>query len=565
MLLEKLAEFHDRIEGNLRPRHHEKREIDWLIDLSSDGEFRGFIKTQDADGDFELAVPYLRRSGKNPPPYLLVDKPAYVLGLGLDKWTDDKVQPRYEAFCNLLQECAKETGDESLEKINRFYETSINEARRKYPEDLGQGDLVGFLVDGHLPVSSPDVQKFWMKKMDERAADKSKRQGQCIVCGRMDQPITRRMPVKLQVGPDRVQLISANEKAFESYGLKASEIAPVCCVCAEVYGRALSYLLSSERHMCRVGSTTHIYWTREPEEFNPWSLVTNPSSDEVEELFQSAFRSKGAAEVDANDFYALSISANTSRMVVRNWIESTVPRVRENIAQYFSRQKMIGPDGDDSFLSLRSLSESLGRRNDQGYVKPKSIPNGAENALVSFALQGNPIPLGVINHVIKRVRADTDNRMTRPRAALMRLVFESQRSHGLIEEDRKVKAELDVDNQQPAYLCGRLLSVLEQIQQKAVKANTTIVDRYFGTASSAPATVFGKLMRTAQNHLGKLRKSDEGAYYALDKQMQEICARISEFPRTLSLQQQALFSLGYYQQKSSDRRSAAENSVSNTN
>lgn len=118
--------------------------------------------------------------------------------------------------------------------------------------------------------------------------------------------------------------------------------------------------------------------------------------------------------------------------------------------------------------------------------------------------------------------------------------------------------KLDRENRTPAYLCGRLLAVLERIQKTAIRSKATIVDRYFGAASSAPATVFGNLMRGAQHHLAKLRKEKEGAYYALDRELQEICSHISEFPRTLSLQEQATFSLGYYQQKAADNRAAAE-------
>ncbi|MFP4027630.1 MAG: type I-C CRISPR-associated protein Cas8c/Csd1 [Candidatus Brocadiia bacterium] len=551
MLLQRLADFYERIEGELEPRHHEVREIDWIIELSAEGEFRGFIRTEGQGQDFELAVPYLRRAGTSPPPYLLVDKPAYVLGLGLDKWSDEKVQPRQEAFHELIHDCAKDSGELALEAIDTFLHEGIDRARDERPDDMSAGDLIGFSVDGSLPTRSRKVQQFWIDKMDARAAEKSDRTGQCLVCGRPDQPIADRHPVKLQLGPDRVQLITANENAFESYGLSASEIAPVCCVCAHVYGRALSYLFNSDRHSLRIASTTHVYWTREPEEFNPWDIVSNPTAEEVAELFKSAFRSQGVPELDTNDFYALSVSTYTSRLVVRNWLETTVAEVQKNLAAYFDSQRMVGGDGDDSYYPLRTLAVSVGRDFD-------SIPVQAEDALLACAIQGSPMPTQILHQVIQRARADSENRMTRPRAALIRLVFESQRSHGLIEEDREVTAELDSENRDPAYLCGRLLAVLERIQKVAIGAKATIVDRYFGTASSAPATVFGKLMRGAQNHLGKLRKNNKGAYYGLDRQLQEICTEIPEFPRTLSLQEQALFSLGYYHQKAADQRAASE-------
>jgi CRISPR-associated protein Csd1 len=525
------------------------REVDWLIELSSEGKFKGFISTEGEESSLELPVPYLRRAGKSPPPYLLVDTPAYVLGLGLDKINDNEAASRHELFVELVRECTEATNLPEMQAIVKFLADQIDIAQERCPENVSPEDLISFSVNGQLPVRLNKVQNFWIEKRDKETAEKSNRSGQCIVCGNEDQPIADRHPVELQVGPDRVQLITANENAFLSYGLKASEVAPVCCTCAQIYGRALQYLLNSDQHSLRIASTTHLYWTREPEEFDPWTLLSAAIPEEVEELFKSAFRSKGVSEVDANRSYVLSVSSYTSRLVVRNWLETTVKQVRQNIAAYFKMQKMIGPDGDESYFPLRTLAFSLARDFD-------NVPIQAEDALLACAIEGSPMPNQILNQAIQRARADADYRMTRPRAALMRLVLESQRSHGLIKEEKQMMSELNVENRDPAYLCGRLLAVLEQIQKEAVGAKATIVDRYFGTASSAPATVFGKLMRGAQNHLAKLRKKREGAYYALDRQLQEICSELNEFPRTLSLQDQAVFSLGYYQQKAADGRAA---------
>lgn len=102
-----------------------------------------------------------------------------------------------------------------------------------------------------------------------------------------------------------------------------------------------------------------------------------------------------------------------------------------------------------------------------------------------------------------------------------------------------------------AYLCGRLLAVLDGIQGIAIPgAKATIIDRYHGTASSAPATVFGTLLRGAQNHLAKFRMEKKGLYIFFSKQLEEIIGGLTRgFPTTLSLQQQSMFSLGFYHQR----------------
>ena len=116
---------------------------------------------------------------------------------------------------------------------------------------------------------------------------------------------------------------------------------------------------------------------------------------------------------------------------------------------------------------------------------------------------------------------------------------------------------LDPANDNPAYRCGRLLAVLEDIQRVAIPgAKATIVDRFFGTASSAPASVFGRLMRGAQPHLSKLERDNPNAYYALQRRLEEVTTGLNSFPRTLTLEEQGLFSLGYYHQRAHQRAEA---------
>ena len=115
-------------------------------------------------------------------------------------------------------------------------------------------------------------------------------------------------------------------------------------------------------------------------------------------------------------------------------------------------------------------------------------------------------------------------------------------------------SELDPNDKNPAYLCGRLLAVLESVQAEALHGlNTTLTDRFFGTASSAPASVFGKLVRGSQAHLGKLRKTRRGTYEALERRLEEVLADLPAFPRTLTMEGQGMFALGYYHQRAADR------------
>jgi len=102
------------------------------------------------------------------------------------------------------------------------------------------------------------------------------------------------------------------------------------------------------------------------------------------------------------------------------------------------------------------------------------------------------------------------------------------------------------------YLLGRLFAVLEKAQEDAVPgANATIKDRYLASASANPGQVFHMLLKNASNHTAKLRKDPErkGAAINCEIMMQEIIDNISDFPVTMSSDEQGLFMIGYYHQR----------------
>lgn len=110
---------------------------------------------------------------------------------------------------------------------------------------------------------------------------------------------------------------------------------------------------------------------------------------------------------------------------------------------------------------------------------------------------------------------------------------------------------LNPDHPEAAYQCGRLMAVLANLQRGALgNVGAGVVQRYYSAASATPALVFGRLLRSAQFHLNKL--SGRLAYWH-EERIAEVTSRIERIPATLSLEEQSLFALGYYQQIAHDR------------
>ena len=107
---------------------------------------------------------------------------------------------------------------------------------------------------------------------------------------------------------------------------------------------------------------------------------------------------------------------------------------------------------------------------------------------------------------------------------------------------------LDRTSTNSGYLLGRLFAVLEKIQETANPGiNATIRDRFYGAASSSPVAVFSQLLKLKNHHLSKIENKGFKVFY--EREIGEIMDGISTFPPHLTLDEQAYFAIGYYQQR----------------
>jgi CRISPR-associated protein Csd1 len=504
-------------------------------------------------------------------PKLLADNAEYVLGIARDSAKQERVDRCHEAFVALIRECAEGTKHPSVQAVACFYD-AYKRGSVHLPEDFKPDQLVTFRVEGILPIELEEVRRYWAE-VTGGAEDTGESAGaaECLVCGERRRVLAN-IPFKIKRIPNGqtsgMALVSTNARAFESYGMGAVSCAPVCARCGERFSKAANALLEAASTHLSVGNLAYVFWTREST-WSPASILANPEPDEIRTLLASAFGGDRAAlRVEDSSFeesfYATAFSASGARVVVRDWLETTVPRAKASLARYFRLQQLVGEWGetDTGFLPLQGywagdpkphwrdgLAESVapprqGRR-DVNKLSP-TIPQ----ALLRVALHGGQLPEGLLFQAVQRNRAEQG--VTRPRAALIKMVLLSQAA---FSED--TMTELEPNNSDAAYLCGRLLAVLEALQRIAIPGTkATITDRFFGTASSAPASVFGRLLRGAQAHLGKLRKEAGGAYGAYQEKLEEIQKGLPDFPRLLRLQDQGKFCLGYYHQRSADRAAA---------
>ena len=554
MLLSKLKEYAD--EREQLPPLYASTPVAWIVALDSDG--RPFApqpisridpSTTRGKRGLDMGAPEIvKTSGIKP--LLLADNGEYTFGRARDPDKQVRATQAHAAYRELLDRCAVETEEPAVLAVRRFYERGGVD-QLELSEDWDYGLKVTFSVnlDGNVvrPIDLPSVQEFWLSvnTPDSETSD------QCLVCGQLT-PVLDRLQTKIKGirggQSSGTSIISANSEAFESYGLKASRTAPTCRECGEAFTRAANDLLAAENSRLTVGDATFIFWTRENVGFNFGSLMREPDPAQVRALLDSVNRGRRADVEDETQFYAVSFSGSGGRAVVRDWIDTTVGSVAESVARWFKLQRITDPRDEDPAgeyprpLSLFRLAVSTART-------ANDLPVTTPRALFRAALAGSPVPMETAFQAVRRNRAEQGVR--RERAALIKLVLLSQ---GTEQPKEDYMVALESEHPEPAYHCGRLLAVIESVQYAALgRVNATVVDRFYGAASSTPAVVFGALLRGAQPHLAKLDDRRRGG---LQNRLMEVCDQIQGFPKMLSLEQQAIFSLGYYHQRAHDRAAA---------
>ena len=558
MLLSKLKEYADeRLEDQLPPLYA-NTPVAWIVMLDSDGHAispqpisRTDPSTTRGKRGLDMAAPEVQRAA-GIKPLLLADNGEYTFGRARDPAKQARVDQAHAEYRELLDRAAIETEEPAVLAVKRFYERGGAD-QLTLGEEWDYGLKVTFevtLEDGALqrPIDLPAVRAFWLaSNTPDAGAD-----DQCLVCGQL-KPVLDRLQAKIKGirggQSSGTSIISANSSAFESYGLEASRIAPTCRECGESFTRALNSLLADERTSLAVADATFAFWTRKHVGFDFGNHMRQPDPAQVQALIESPGGGRQTTLENETAFYAASFSASGGRAVVRDWIDTTVGSVEESVARWFRLQRIADPRDEDPEgmhprpLSLFQLAASTVRdaRRDLPVTTPRS--------LFRAALSATPIPLEVASQAVRRCRAEQG--VTRPRAALIKLVLLSRET---TPPKENYMVALETEHPSPAYHCGRLLAVIEDVQRAALPGvNATIVDRYYGAASSTPAVVFGALLRGAQPHLARLERDRPGAYVNLQRRLEEVMAQIGDWPTTLPLREQALFSLGYYHQRARGR------------
>jgi CRISPR-associated protein Csd1 len=541
MILSSLKDFARR-ENLLADPDYEPKAVAWIIALDDGGKLAGLLPTAGGEEGSKAKAKVLyipRRDGRTAAPKadFLVDKSEYVLGIEPDgKRSEVDLARRRELFSNSVSAAFANTQQPSLAAVLAFLQS--DDERRRASEQLAadgykSNDLFAFRHRDKLVHELPDVRTYFSRT--RRAG--SSEGAQCLICGMTAAPVDKHPAVKIPGGTSSgIALVSFNSDAFESYGLSRNQNAPVCRDCADGYTTALRRLLGdgyptlARRHVKLSLDTTAVFWA--DQEDSVIDLFTNyfdsPDIESVASLLKSPHTGRAAAGTSPR-FYCLVLSGGQGRATIRSSHIGTVTQVEDNLRRYFESVDIAA----EQPMPLMRLMRSLVLQGKLDNLQP-----GMVTQVFIAIVFGGSFPRTLLTAALGRCRAERS--VTRERAAILRAYL--KRNQGW-----EITVSLDKENPSAGYRLGRLMAVLERVQGAAQNnPNKTIVDRYYGAASTRPAVVFPRLIAMSQHHLTKLTG---GIQHFYQRRLAEVIDGLATFPPVLSMEEQGLFALGYYHQR----------------
>ena len=559
MIVSALNEYYTRLAGDesveISPYGFSRQKIAFEVVISKDGNRYTIHDARIKKGKSERPRLLIVPGGAKPPgaginPCFMWDNSAYMLSYKIDDTNQDRTKESFEAFRQRHLDLEEEINDEHFSLVCKFLSAyTPDDTVRSAIDEIGSGFGV-FRIEGSTDYvhDRKKINSWWAENLssDQEEAEL----GQCLVTGKSDVRLARIHEPKIK-GVSGAQaagasIVSFNFDAAESFDKEQGSNSPVSEEVAFQYSTALNYLLNSKQRI-RIGDATTVFWTDKASPAEDWLGRIIDTTDAEDEPTKTKLGSilktiaQGGFPTDFGDkdteFYVLGLSPNAARISIRFWLRSSLKQLVDSLRQHFVDLEISHSENDNPYPALWQLLAETARES-------KDISPQLSGSLTRSVLTGQLYPQAFFAAVIRRIKADREIRHRRA-AILKAFLNRNFRIHQ--PETKEITVALDPDRKEVAYQLGRLFAQLEKAQEDAQPTvNDTIKDRFFGSASATPASVFPRIIRMSQHHLGKL---EPGSKIYHEKSIQEIYSNVEDFPNHLNLHQQGLFSIGYYHQR----------------
>jgi CRISPR-associated protein Csd1 len=509
---------------------------------------------------------------------------AQVVALYGVAGNDAKTHNKHRYFVGLLRKAS-----EAMPQLAVLADTLVNEktlaeiqARLKDVK-ARPTDKVTFMLGGSFPIESAAWHDWWrLHRKPLAIGNIAPTTMRSFQTGAAVNPVLTMPKAQGLAGvgglPTGDALICFDKEAFRSYGLEQSTNCAISEENAWAVRAALNDLLDNHSHRLAGIVVTHWFAKSVTPADDPLAWLYEATSDEQQErhaqhraaeLLQS-IRTGKRPDLADNRYYALTLSGAAGRIMVRDWMEGQFAELVQAVAGWFSDLSIVNLNGQpakDPGIERVITSLLPPRRPKQAYddwVRPL----GAEriNLWRAALNKRTPIPHSALARLVTlnarfHQTGQLDEALDGNNRALTLSLFYARmglmKAYHIRKGDSRTMPALNEDHPHPAYHCGRLMAVYAALQRRAQgDVGAGVVQRYYAAASSTPGLILGRLARLGQFHLAKL---EPGLAHWFESKLAGIWNRIKDQPpTTLTLEEQSLFALGYYQQMAADRAGKPE-------
>lgn len=567
MILQALHDYYHRC-GNLPTFGMELKEIGFIIVIDKNGQF---IRFEDRRIDKKSAQQFLVKKsvGRSSAPVAnyLYDNSQYVFGYS-DKDDMDKMRKYYDTFKEqVLRIFTALPDDDSLKALRLFYEhepsyhVKVMSADPLWDEvsmNLNKKySVFSFLIEGDTEIVAS--KRHIVSLLDNETSDIVHL---CLVTGQYGKTVETTTATMIPGSQATAKLVAFQvNSGYDSYGKEKGYNAPISEAAEFAYSTALKHLLRSDSHnKFSVGNRTFLFWSSSESEaakateesifafFGRAEDNDDPNKriELVRQTFMSIYNGKLSSAKD-DRFYILGLAPNSARIAVVYWAELPLQKFAEIINRHFADMEIADTRKDKKpYAGLHSILGAVSLEGKSSNASP-NLPD----AVVKSIFQGLPYPASLFQSCIRRIRAEINKEINgkkidpinTTRAAIIKAYLNRLNDNN----NKKLNIMLDKENTNQGYLCGRLIAVLDKIQEDANNIHS-IRERYMNSASATPSAVFATILNLSSHHLEKLSTPGQIRF---EKLKQEIISKLDAegLPAHLDLQDQGRFFVGYYHQR----------------
>ena len=584
MLIKALCDYYDVLaeKGLVVPDGYSEVPIKYKIVLTPEGQIDKIISCQRTElqpqkngKEKEVLGPktmYFPKRTEKPgiESNTIEHRPLYIFGLNHEKESlnpqdrTGKAVKSHQAFVERNLEFIDGLNSPIIDAFRNYLQSWKPEAEteNRHILDLGKdyaGAGFAFCLVGNpdlLLQDDPQIKAKWGHEYAQSQSQPGEHQAQCAITGEVSDIARIHSKIKGVAGGASTGgvLIGFNNSSENSYGNDQSYNSNISELAMRKYTEALNYILKQRSHRMIMDDITVAFWAMDGgdehemalQEFLMGQSERKPDAEAVnaslKKLLERGMQTKVTtselkafdADLDGNlDFYIVGLKPNSSRISVKFLYRKKFLDMLWNVAKF---QDELQVSKEVRVVPLSRIKKEC--------ISPKSSSDKINPALfaglLESAVYNRLYARSILETMVRRVK--TDKYINDTRAGVIKAYL-------IRNEEEGVQVALDRQNENPAYLCGRLFAVLENMQNFSVgggQLNSTIKDKYFASAAAKPASVFPTLIKLSQYHMKKISEGSQIFYAKLVGEIMNMMT--NEFPKTLSLEDQGRFMIGYYQQ-----------------